>query len=326
MRGHAPLQSDVSAKSQPDGSFQRLLDGPLVSFIPSDLQRHSAGHQRSPFGAGHYRTPELANSGDPQAQFRLGMEYATGQAVPLNMAQALAWYRKAADKGVGEAEYNLAVAYHNGLGVTKDEAESLRWYLRAAEHGIPDAQFAVARAYYTGQGVPQDRSRAIEWYRKAETKASYQTAELTLGDLYATGQGTAKDLGEAMRWYRKAAEGGSLVAECRLAAGYLLGRASHPIPHRPPYGFGRRQRRAWSLPSRSWAACTNRARRGAGLCRSVLLDIAGRQPGDAPSKRNELAERRDTLGSHVTEAAVGQAQERVRKWVEDHSGKTVASK
>src|SRR4051812_33927915 len=50
---------------------------------------------------------KLANSGDPQAQFRLGMQYAAGQSVPLDIAQAVAWYRKAAEKGVGEAEYNL---------------------------------------------------------------------------------------------------------------------------------------------------------------------------------------------------------------------------
>ena len=71
---------------------------------------------------------KLASAGDPQSQFRLGIQYALGQDVPRDMPQALFWYRKAADQGNGEAQYNLAVAYHNGLGVSRDEAESVRWY------------------------------------------------------------------------------------------------------------------------------------------------------------------------------------------------------
>ena len=39
-----------------------------------------------------------------------------GQGVPQDYAEAVKWYRLAADQGMGEAQYNLGVMYKNGLG------------------------------------------------------------------------------------------------------------------------------------------------------------------------------------------------------------------
>ena len=176
-------------------------------------------------------------------------------------------------------------------------------------------------------GVPQDKSKAIEWYRKAEAKASYETAELTLGDLYATGQGAAKDLAEAMRWYRKAAEAGNLVAECRLAAGYLLGAGGTADPAQAAAWF-RKAAAEGVIFAQSELGSMYESGEGveqdyaeAYFWMSLAASLETR-----PSKRDEFAERRDAVGSHVTEAGLEEARVRVRKWVEEHSGKTVASR
>lgn len=44
-----------------------------------------------------------------QTQFERGRAYEKGQGVPQDDAQALAWYRKAAEQGHAKAQYNLGV-------------------------------------------------------------------------------------------------------------------------------------------------------------------------------------------------------------------------
>jgi TPR repeat protein len=67
--------------------------------------------------------------------------------VRRDYAEAVAWYRKAADKGLATAQYNLGVAYANGDGVLQDDAEAARWYRLAADQGYPAAQLNLGLAY-----------------------------------------------------------------------------------------------------------------------------------------------------------------------------------
>jgi len=45
----------------------------------------------------------LAEQGDARAQYNLGFMYATGEGVPENDAEAVKWFRKAADQGLANA-------------------------------------------------------------------------------------------------------------------------------------------------------------------------------------------------------------------------------
>ncbi len=58
-------------------------------------------------------------------------------------ATALAglWDRLAAELGLAAAQHNLGVMYDRGEGVPKDNAEAVRWYRLAAEQGADRAQF-----------------------------------------------------------------------------------------------------------------------------------------------------------------------------------------
>ena len=42
-------------------------------------------------------------------------------------AQAVAWFRKAADQGDASAQFNLGVMYANGTGVGQDSIEAYTW-------------------------------------------------------------------------------------------------------------------------------------------------------------------------------------------------------
>jgi hypothetical protein len=141
--------------------------------------------------------------------------YSHGQGMPQDYAEAVRWYRKAADQGDPEGQDGLAFMYSQGHGVAKDFAESLRWYRNAADQGDAKAQNGLGLMYFRGQGVPQDYGEAARWYRKAADQG-YAKSQYNLGNLYYYGQGLPQDRAEADRWYHKAADQGDEYAQRAL--------------------------------------------------------------------------------------------------------------
>ncbi len=90
--------------------------------------------------------------------------YAKGRGVPQDDAEALNWYRLAAEQGNARAQHYLGVMYAKGKGVPQDDAEALKWYRLAAEQGYAAAQYNLGVMYATGQGIPQDYVQAYMWF------------------------------------------------------------------------------------------------------------------------------------------------------------------
>ncbi len=76
---------------------------------------------------------------------------------------SLADLRKLADLGDADAQWQLGVRFHNGEGVPHDDAQAMRWFQRAAEQGHVTAQATLGAYYWAGRGVPQDLSQAYFW-------------------------------------------------------------------------------------------------------------------------------------------------------------------
>ena len=66
-------------------------------------------------------------------------------------------------QGHASAQYNLGVMYANGEGVLKDEAEAVRWYRLAADQGLAISQLNLGVMYATGKGVLKDSVLAHMW-------------------------------------------------------------------------------------------------------------------------------------------------------------------
>ena len=165
----------------------------------------------------------VAERGDAQSQFELGCAFFSGSlGVAKDEAEAVKWFRKAAEQGSADAQCNLGFCYAKGDGVAKDEAEAVKWFRKAAEQGDAQAQCNLGAAYYSGQGVAKDVEEAGKWTRKAAEQGN-SLAQLKLGLGYEDGVGVAKDYGEAVKWYRKAAEQGSAVAQFGLGFRYDRG-------------------------------------------------------------------------------------------------------
>ena len=68
-----------------------------------------------------------------RAMYQLGRAYAANR----QMAEAMAAWRKAADKGSTSAMVELGVLYGTGAGVARDEAQARKLFERAAQAGNP---------------------------------------------------------------------------------------------------------------------------------------------------------------------------------------------
>ena len=143
-----------------------------------------------------------------QAQYNLGYMYHNGQGVPQDYAEAVKWYRKAADQGYRRR----AVQPRLHVRQRPRRAAGLRRGGEVVSQGgrpgrCPGAVQPRRTCTSNGQGVPQDYAEAVKWYRKAADQG-YAAAQTNLGLMYAHGQGVPQDYVEAVKWYRKAADQG----------------------------------------------------------------------------------------------------------------------
>jgi TPR repeat protein len=157
------------------------------------------------------------------AQFSLGYAYFGGNGVDQDYAEAVKWYRMAAEQGAAAAKNNLGYAYDYGLGVGQDYAEAVKWYRMAADQGYAAAQNNLGYAYYQGNGVDQDYAEAVKWYRMAVEQGA-AAAKNNLGYAYDYGLGVGQDYTEAVKWYRMAADQGNAAAQTNLGYAYYQGK------------------------------------------------------------------------------------------------------
>ncbi len=81
-------------------------------------QRGDAAYQRGDYATAIRELRPLAEQGNANAQFRLGVVYRKGRGVPQDYAEAMGWWRKAAEQGYATAQYYLGVTYHTGLSLS----------------------------------------------------------------------------------------------------------------------------------------------------------------------------------------------------------------
>ena len=49
----------------------------------------------------------------------------------------------------------------------QDYAEAVRWYRKAADLGSLDPQHLLGCFYFRGRGISRDHTNAVKWYREA---------------------------------------------------------------------------------------------------------------------------------------------------------------
>lgn len=158
----------------------------------------------------------VAGKSQRRAMYQLGRAYAAGRQMP----EAIAAWRKAADKGSSSAMVELGVAYGTGNGVAQDDAQARKLFERAAEAGNPRGVSNLAAL--GGGGAPADPARSRELLgRAAETNAE---AQYQLGIMLSEAGGSEKDDVKARAMFEKAAAQNHPAALERMGAFAAEGR------------------------------------------------------------------------------------------------------
>jgi uncharacterized protein len=141
---------------------------------------------------------KIASASSRRAMYELGRAYAANRQLP----EAMAAWRKAADKGSSSAMVELSTHLGTSSGVAKDDAQARTLMERAAKAGNPNAVADLAAV--SGGTASMDPVQAREMLSKA-AEANSAEAEFQLGVMNADGNGGPKDDVAARALFEKAA-------------------------------------------------------------------------------------------------------------------------
>lgn len=113
------------------------------------------------------RWTEQAESGDADAQYKLGNAYLRGTEVARDFDAAAEWFEKAAAQAHVKSHYKLGYLYYEGKGVKANYEKAYRHLRRAAQNEYSPAQFYLGKLYADGKGVEQDDTKALYWFSRA---------------------------------------------------------------------------------------------------------------------------------------------------------------
>ncbi len=157
-------------------NFQMLGAAVLALTVASpalaDVKAGVDAWERGDFAKAVAEWRDPATKGDADAQFNLGQAYKLGRGVPMDLKQAEAWYKKAADRGHVQAADNY------GLVLFQDNRrEEAMPYIRAsAGRGEPRAQYVLGTAMFNGDIAEKDWVRAYALMTRASAQGLPQAS------------------------------------------------------------------------------------------------------------------------------------------------------
>ena len=129
-------------------------------------------YKRGDYATAQREWRQLAEQGDADAQYNLGVMYDFAKGVPQDFTAARQWYEKAAAQGHAGAQNNLGGLYEFGHGVKRDYVRAYMWYSIASAHptGVPQKDVATENldeiaGRMTSAQIAEAKKLAREWRR-----------------------------------------------------------------------------------------------------------------------------------------------------------------
>ena len=169
---------------------------------------------------------QIANQGDPHAQYIMGLLYRDGGLLVPDAEQAKRWWELSAQE-LPDAQYALGKLYLSDDPDIHDPAKGLYWLQQAANSGHEYAAYHLGKEYLTGENIPKDTARAVVYIRQASEQAN-PYAQYLLGKLCLMGEGVPEDKESARHWFSVAEQNGHAYA------GYFLDRMERQEDLPPP--------------------------------------------------------------------------------------------
>jgi TPR repeat protein len=176
------------------------------------LGRAYAANQQSPDAIAAYR--KAADKGSSSAMVELGILLATGAGVAKDEAQARALFERAAQAGNARGVTNLLALSNNG-GAPADPVQARALLAKAAETNSAEAQFQLGLMNANGVGGPKDDVAARALFEKAAAQGHVGALEWA-GSFAENGRGGPQDKAAAKAYYTKAAAAGDDNAKTAL--------------------------------------------------------------------------------------------------------------
>lgn len=169
----------------------------------------------------------LAEKGNPEAQFYIGVLYYYGYAVSQDWQLAFEWFEKAARQKDVRGLYQASLLILNQKVRQDDQAQALMWLSEAAEGNYVPAQATLGYLYLLGNKIAKDCRRAKNLL-EAAAFANDVSAQKYLFRYYSEGACQDVNYPLALMWLKKAADAGDEQAIYDLGVKYLLGVGMDP--------------------------------------------------------------------------------------------------
>lgn len=203
---------------------------------------------------------EAAEGGNREAMLELANSLYLGRGVATDQETALAWYRRAADRGSPEAAMNLGFHYTNErteTGIRK----AAGWYERADALGFPAAKYAQYRLKLDRSARGSDESGDTEPAQRDPAETARLGRELLWRCRESAGDSNSTTCEDAVRMIRDAAEHGGDEAMNELGLLYSRGEASIEQDDEQAVEWWRRaadRGNVWAKINSAWALATGR--------------------------------------------------------------------
>lgn len=122
---------EIEIEMKEDEEEEEIQDKAYGNSIGRQTMRRDAAELQKQLKLKFYNAQDEAYRGNNEALFQLGNMYFNGIGVTKNTADAVKYYKMAADQGSKEAQFQLGYMYFNGIHVTKNTAESDKYYQMA---------------------------------------------------------------------------------------------------------------------------------------------------------------------------------------------------
>ena len=151
---------------------------------------------------------DIAENGDPDAQYLTGRLYRDGPALIPDTVEAGYWFGQGARQGVVAAQYELGVLLLSDDPEVRNPGLGIQWLEYAACHGSDRAAYQLGKEYLRGKVVARDAVKAAE-YLTQSAESGNQYAQYALGKLYLDRQ----DHEQAHYWFSQSAAQGNEYAQ-----------------------------------------------------------------------------------------------------------------
>ena len=160
-------------------SLAAVLAAPAAPAL-ADMQAGLQAAEQGDYATAYYEWKPLADEGDPDALFNIGRLYEDGLFVRQDLARAIDFYARAAERNHQIALFQLGTLAEAGTGMEQDYVQAAKYYEASAAAGWPQAMVNLGRLYAEGLGVEEDLDRAIELYRTAAEEHGLPKAQFNL--------------------------------------------------------------------------------------------------------------------------------------------------